>query len=173
MLGHLVFNGASRLMKIYIKGAEPFGKPNGLLHTLPCHDVGVNDQYVSSGIDVYGSKCKCPPGTNYSVGVPMSCATRNADGTVTKHNDDDAAYGCWFFPLGDSDQHSFSVHGRGGIGIHGGGSDLPDSFALHQGWEFTLGCLRLQNADLEQILVPFVNWIHAHGGTVSLDVVWP
>lgn len=173
ILGHLVFSGQSRLLKVYIKGAAAVGKPDGLLHTLDCHDVGINDQYVTSGLDVYGSRCKCPPGTGYVVGSPMVCATRNADGSIKKNNDDDEAYGCYFFPLGDSDQHSFSQHGRGGIGIHGGGSDLPNPFALHQGWEWTLGCLRLQNIDLEQTLVPFVNWVHKQNGVVKLDVVWP
>jgi hypothetical protein len=172
--GHLIFNGSSRLLKMYIKGAEDLGKPDGLLHTVFCHDVGVNDATITAGEDAYGSKCKCPPGTNYLVGTPMPCATRNEDGTVTRHNDDDQAYGCWFIPLGDSDQHSFELHGRAGIGIHGGGSDLPDPFALpNQGWEYTFGCLRLQNADLENTLVPFVNFIHEHVGVVKLDVVWP
>lgn len=173
VLGHLVFNGQSRLLKVYIKGAEGFGKEDGLLHTLACHDVGINDQYVKSGQDQYGTKCKCPPGTGYIVGTPMPCATRNSNGTVTKHNDDDAAYGCFFIPLTDSTQDSFSGHGRSGIGIHGGGSDLPDSFALEQGWEYTYGCLRLQNKDLEETLVPFIEWIHKQLGVVLLDVVWP
>ena len=35
--------------------------------------------------------------------------------------------------------------------IHGGGSDLPDPFAPYQGWEGTYGCLRMQNADGEEL----------------------
>lgn len=168
-----VFNGQSRLLKLFIKGAGDLGKPDGLLHTLPCHDVGVNDQYVGAGQDIYGSKCKCPPGTGYIIGAPQACATRNADGSVRINNDDDQAYGCWFSGLSDDPNADFSKHGRDGIGIHGGGSDLPNPFALWQGWEYTFGCLRLQNHDNEQIFVPFVQWVQAHGGTVKLNVVWP
>jgi hypothetical protein len=154
---------------MYIKGAADLGKPDGLLHTIDCHDVGVNDGKLS---DPYGNHCKCPPG-DYVVGVPMACATRNADGTVTQHNSDDPAYGCWFIPLSDATPNGgFAQHNRAGIGIHGGGSDLSNPFALHQGWEYTYGCLRCQNADLEQVLVPFVNFIHQHGGDVTLSVVW-
>jgi len=171
ILGHLIFNGASRLLKCFITGASAQGHPDGLLHTLPCHDVGINDQYVTAGMDEYGSRCKCPPG-DYGVAAPMACATRNADGTVTRHNDDDAAYGCWFVPLLDTHGNE-AAHGRSGIGIHGGGSGLPDPFALQQGWYYTLGCLRLQNADLEQTLIPFIQYIQSHGGQVTLTVVWP
>jgi hypothetical protein len=171
--GHLVFNGASRVLKMFIKGAAALGKPDGLLHTVPCHDVGVDDSTITQGEDVYGHDCKCPPGTNYAVMAPEPCATRLTDGQVHLNNSDDPAYGCWFTPLGDSDQHSFAIHGRGGIGIHGGGSDLPDPFAMYQGFEYTFGCLRLQNHDNEQIFVPFVKWVQAQGGVVKLDVVWP
>lgn len=169
--GHVVFNGQSRLLKLFIKGGAELGKPDGLLHTLNAHDVGVNDQYISAGQDEYGSRCKCPPG-DYGIGAPMQCATRNADGSVTKHNDDDQAYGCWFTPLIDSHGNE-AEHGRAGIGIHGGGSDLPNPFALQQGWEYTLGCIRLQNEDNENVFVPFVKFIQAHSGIVTLSVVWP
>lgn len=171
MLGHLVFNGQSRLLKLFIKDAADFGKPDGLLHTVECHDVGVNDQYVTAGMDVYGSHCKCPPG-DYGIGYPLPCATRNPDGSVTTHNNDDAAYGCWFIPLIDTHGDE-AQHGRAGIGVHGGGSDLPDPFALKQSWEYTYGCLRVQNGDLESVVVPFVKFIQSHGGTVTLSVVWP
>jgi hypothetical protein len=171
--GHLVFNGQSRLLKINIKGAGAFGKPDGLLHTIECHDVGVNDQYVTQGGDVYGSHCKCPPGYSYTIGMPQACATRLSNGNVKINNDDDQAYGCWFTPIGDDPAGNMSQHDRAGIGIHGGGSDLPAPFALYQGWEYTYGCLRLQNYHNEQIFVPFMQWVLDKGGAVKLDVVWP
>ena len=166
MDGHLVFNGTTRKLKCYVAGGE-------LKHTLDCHDVGINDQYVHAGQDEYGSRCKCPPG-DYSVGVPMACAIRQKDGSVIRQFPDDRAYGCFFIPLGDS-SGAFAAHGRSGIGIHGGGSDLPNSFALRQSppFEYTYGCLRLINIDLEQVLVPFINYIHAHEGKVTLSVIWP
>lgn len=171
MQGHLVFNGASRLLKLFIKDAEAVGKPDGLLHTVECHDVGVGDAYLNAGADVYGHNCKCPPG-DYGVGVPEPCATRNSDGSVTQHNDDDPAYGCWFIPLVDTNGNE-AAHGRAGIGIHGGGSAAPDPFALDQPLLPTLGCLRCHNRDIEQIVVPFVKFIQQHGGDVTLSVVWP
>jgi hypothetical protein len=167
--GHLVFNGQTRRLKMYITGAADLGHPDGLIHEVDCHDVGINDGKLA---DPYGEKCKCPPG-DYIVGAPMACATRVEEGGVRINNDDDRAYGCWFVPLSDeSPDGGFAQHGRAGIGLHGGGSDLPDPFAMNQGWEYTYGCLRLQNTDLEHCLVPFVNFVHTHGGQVKLSVVW-
>jgi hypothetical protein len=171
--GHLVFNGQSRLLKLNIKGAQDYGKPDGLLHVIPCHDVGVNDALVGEGQDAYGHACKCPPGLGYSVGTPQACATRLQNGSVHINNSDDQAYGCWFTPIGDDATGDMAQHDRAGIGIHGGGSDLPDSFAMYQGWEYTFGCLRLQNYHNEQVFVPYMQWILSKGGVVVLDVVWP
>ena len=170
-LVHFVFNGQARLLKCFLKDVP--GHLNGLHYQIEAHDVGVNDQYVQQGQDVYGSKCKCPPGTGYVIGQAMACATRLPDGSVKRNNDDDQAYGCWFFPLGDSQQHSFAQHGRAGVGIHGGGSDLPDSFAWRQGWEYTLGCIRLQNWDLERKFYPTIEYAYEQHITPTLDVVWP
>jgi hypothetical protein len=173
MQGHAIFNGQSRLLKLYIKDAEQFDRPDGLLHVIPCHDVGVNDSLIGEGADVYGTYCKCPPGVGYTVGVPQACATRLANGSVTINNPDDRAYGCWFTPLGDDPAGDMVKHDRSGIGVHGGGSDLPDPFAQYQGWEDTFGCLRLQNFHNETIWIPYLNWIQSRGGVVLLDVVWP
>lgn len=168
--GSIVFNGSSRLMKLFVKD-----RTTGLVtlrHTIECHDVGVGDALITAGEDAYGHNCKCPPG-KYLVGTPVACATRDADGTVTQHSPDDPAYGCWFTPLDDIDpDDAFAKHGRAGIGVHGGGSDLPKPFALHQGWEYTLGCLRGQNADIEAVFVPFVTYIHGQDGVVTLTVAW-
>jgi hypothetical protein len=167
----LVLNGSGRELKIFIKGAAQYGKPDGLLHTLPCHDVGVNDDTISAGEDAYGHDCKCPPGV-YFVGPTVPCATRHADGSVTQNNSDDPAYGCYFTYLSDTADDDFAKHGRAGIGIHGGGSAAPDPFAPEQGWYPTDGCLRLQNADNESILVPCLAWARSHNATIKLTVVW-
>ena len=50
-------------------------------------------------------------------------------------------YGTFYITTGDP-------RGRD---IHGGGSDLDDPFAPYQGWEGTYGCLRMQNADGEEL----------------------
>nr|DAE03276.1 MAG TPA: putative carnitine operon oxidoreductase caia, putative carnitine operon oxidoreductase [Siphoviridae sp. ctwzt2]DAP75847.1 MAG TPA: putative carnitine operon oxidoreductase [Caudoviricetes sp.] len=51
--------------------------------------------------------------------------------------------------------------------IHGGGSGLPDPYAPHQGWVPTLGCLRMQNADGEEVAL----WMMANGNNMLLEVV--
>lgn len=153
---HLIFNGQSRKLKFYLlseTGVE-------LRHVWDCHDVGVNDQNISAGQDVYGHLCKCPPGIGYTLGAPQTLEPP------------ERPYGFFFTPVNDDPNGDFNNHGRAGIGIHGGGSDLPDPFAPQQGWEWTFGCLRLQNED-NAVFANSVKWIQHNGGTVYLDVVWP
>lgn len=50
-------------------------------------------------------------------------------------------YGTFYITTGD-------YRGRD---IHGGGSGLPDPYAPYQGWVPTWGCLRMQNADGEEL----------------------
>lgn len=155
---HWVLNGQNRLLKCFIKGASAFGKPDGLLHQFEAHDVGVNDYYVTQGQDVYGHHCKCPPG-DYGLGRPQ------------KLDPPERAYGFYFTPLTDT-SGAMAAHGRDGIGVHGGGSDLPNPFADRQGWEYTYGCVRLQNEDNEQF-VATSNWAMDHGAAIKFTVVWP
>lgn len=153
---HVVFNGQSRKLKFFLltaRGAE-------LRHVWECHDVGVNDANVGAGSDVYGHLCKCPPGLRYTLGAPQAL------------NPGEAPYGYYFTPIYDDPAGDMAKHGRAGIGIHGGGSDLPDPFEPRQGWEYTFGCLRLQNIDNAQF-AESVRYVQSAGGTVFLDVVWP
>lgn len=165
--GHIVFNGLSRAMKLFLVPAD--GATPQLRHTLEAHDVGINDGLLP---DQYGTNSKCPPGT-YFVGEPQACAIRQPDGSVREQNDDDKAYGCFFTPLSDEvPDGPMEQHGRKGIGVHGGGSGSTAPFAMHQGWYATLGCIRLQNQDNEQVFVPFVKYILDHGGMVEISVSW-
>lgn len=168
MYGHIVFSGPNRTMKLFYKDSR--GAQNAeLRHTLVAHDVGVADGTLS---DAFGSRCKCPPGT-YKADFPLVCATRLSNGGIQVNHDDDRAYGCFFTPLEDlTPDGPFAQHGRSGIGIHGGGSDLPDPFAMSQGWEWTYGCIRLQNIDNETIFVPFVKFILSHSGEIDVTVDW-
>ena len=169
MTGHLVFNGPERTLKF-------FSKDKGvaeLKHIVECHDVGIRE---GMDPDPYGRECNCPPGM-YFVGEPQACAIREPDGSVTTMHDDDEGFGCFFTPLADDPpSNAFLRHGRAGIGIHGGGSALPHPFAPRQGWAATLGCLRLQNIDNEQILVPYVHFIRKYSGdpdhAITLTVFW-
>lgn len=161
---HLIFNGQSRKLKLFVYGE---GNPRRIWDA---HDVGVNDAYIGAGEDMYGHLCKAPPGVGYILGGPMYCGPQSSDG---------AAYGYWFTPIFDNAQSTFAIHGRAGIGIHGGGSDLANPFAPQQGWEYTFGCIRMQNVD-NGMQVPavgtFVNavqYLQKRGGTCYLDIVWP
>lgn len=51
--------------------------------------------------------------------------------------------------------------------IHGGGSGLTDPYAPYQGWVPTLGCLRMQNADGNEVSL----WMMANGNNMLLEVV--
>ena len=162
---HLIFNGPARELKFFMYGdAAP-------RHTFVAHDVGVNDGHLAAGEDVYGHHCKCPPGVMYVLGKPQQQAVRQADGTVKAVADDAQAYGFWFTPVNDDPNGDMKLHGRDGIGIHGGGSGLADSFADNQGWVPTYGCIRLQNID-NAALVNSVQFVQKNGGAVFLDVVW-
>ena len=162
---HVIFNGPGRLLKFYLFGeAAP-------RHQFVAHDVGVNDALITAGEDVYGHHCKCPPGAMYVVGKPQQQAERLPDGTVKILADDAQAYGFWFTPINDDPNGDMKLHGRDGIGFHGGGSGLPDPFADNQGWVSTYGCIRLQNVDNAQ-LVDSIQFVQKNGGAVFLDVVW-
>lgn len=157
MRGHIVFNGPSRLLKLFV--ADDDGGTQ-LRHEFECHDVGVRD-----GVDPdpFGHECKCPPGLYY-VGAPQPLAPP------------ERPYGFFFTPLYDNPlSNAFAAHGRSGIGIHGGGSDLADPFAARQGWEWTFGCLRLQNED-NATLAEYCRFIRAHTSdpdhAITLSVWW-
>lgn len=105
-----------------------------------------NDATAGPG---FGHNGRCPRGV-YELGKP-----------VAAH---DVPFGFWFIPLLGEE-----AHGRGGIGIHGGGSGLKDSFAERQGWQLTHGCLRLQNQDLDA-LVGLILSTKAARGQVYLTV---
>lgn len=67
-----------------------------------------------------------------------------------------ASYG-WYYiymrPIGGPAKAIGDV----GIGAHGGGIAAPNPWAAFQGWYDTQGCLRYQNQDLEDHVVPVVN----------------
>lgn len=68
-----------------------------------------------------------------------------------------AAYGTFYITTGDSRARD----------IHGGGSGLPDPFAPYQGWLGTYGCLRMQNADGEELSQIIID----NGNDMLLEVV--
>lgn len=66
-------------------------------------------------------------------------------------NPKEVPYGGFYIPVLDVNG-LWVRYGRDGIGIHGGGSGLGDSFAPTQGWVITEGCFRLQNVDLSVLV---------------------
>ena len=138
---HAVFNDDSDLFKI-------FNKSGTLI--LKCE---MQNRAVAG--DGFGRYARCPRG-EFVLGSPRR--TRSAP------------FGYWFTPVLDyDDNHKMRDFKRDGIGIHGGGSGLPDPFAPRQGWRKTHGCLRVQNED-NQKLVELVKKAQAKGGRVYLTV---
>lgn len=90
-------------------------------------------------------------------------------GTPRRKND--PAFGKWFVPLHDfGDHHAARDHARVGLGVHGGGTGLPDPFAPEQGWaKHTLGCVRLQNSALSDF-VALLRRCQTAGGTAYFTV---
>lgn len=138
---HLTYSEVGKRLKVY-------ASDHRLLMECEARNSTVNN-------GTYGHWGNCPFGS-FLLGHP-----------VAKH---EPAFGFWFIGVHDYDHHT-ALHdwGRGGIGIHGGGSGLGDPYAGHQGWVITHGCLRLPNADLE-ILVGHVKAAQAAGGRCFLTV---
>ena len=106
----------------------------------------------------YGKWGHCPPGW-YRVNAPVM-----TPGSVK--------FGPAFLGLFDTigpETAGMKRWKRAGIGIHGGGTGLPSPLASRQGWRSTLGCIRMQNADLSS-LVSLVNWVRGRGGECWIRV---
>lgn len=73
-------------------------------------------------------------------------------------------------PAEDSDEYGTFYISTGdyrGRDIHGGGSGLESPKADYQGWYGTLGCLRMQNADGQELSRLIID----SGNEVELEVV--
>lgn len=163
---HVILNGSTNTLKFFYVNADG---SKSLRHQWEAHDVGVGDANPPNG-DEYGHLCKIPPADGYTLGVPGPCGPNSDDG---------AAYGWWATPINDNPEGTLAAHGRSGLMIHGGGSGLADPFAPLQGWEWTLGCIRMQNVDngmqtaADGTLVNSVRYVQQNGSTVYLEVAWP
>lgn len=106
----------------------------------------------------YGHNSPCPPG-EYVLGLPVPKEA--------------IPFGFWFLPILDYGSHlGMAQHGRQGIGIHGGGSGLPQPFAGKQGFQITHGCWRVLNQDLAR-LAPLVQRTQQATGRVYVTVLAP
>jgi hypothetical protein len=148
MNGHVMFSRSAKRAQFYVINDDGSKE---LRHTIEMR----NDTVGPTGSDPYGHLGPCPPG-DYLLGEPVAMNT--------------IPYGHWFTPLIDVNNIWPAHEGRNYIGIHGGGSGLPDSFAPEQGWQITEGCCRVQNADNDGIVVPYVQTIKLHGGRITFTV---
>ena len=138
---HLILDAGQRSSKLF--------KPNVTL-IFGCE---ARNRTVNEGEGHWGH---CPPG-EYCLGAPR------AKNTVP--------FGPYFVPIVDfGNFHTMRDFGREGIGLHGGGSGLPDPFAPRQGWQITEGCWRYQNEDISHLVV-LVKPIQMAGGVVYCTVV--
>lgn len=63
------------------------------------------------------------------------------EANVYAPGEQEPAFGTFYISTGD----------ERGRDIHGGGSSLEDPYVPYQGWRMTYGCLRMQNADGEEL----------------------
>lgn len=138
---HFMYSEAARQLKCF----DPTGS---LIWQAECRNSTVNN-------GTYGYFGNCPPG-EFVLARPQ-----------VRHT---VPFGFYFTLICDYNGHTAMQHwGRGGIGIHGGGSGLADPFAPRQGWQITEGCLRLQNCDNGHF-VQIVEKAQAAGGRCYLTV---
>lgn len=104
---------------------------------------------IVPGYNGAGQERECLPNGNYTVSADYPGMDLAAE--------QGAAYGTFYIHTGDSRYRD----------IHGGGSGLADPFAPYQGWVPTYGCLRMQNADGEEVS----RWILDNGNSMLLEVV--
>lgn len=99
--------------------------------------------YLVEGDSVKGWECRNdfvqdPSSENVQESLPLGSYTVSADEPPAQNN---APYGTFYITTGDP-------RGRD---IHGGGSGCEDPLADRQGWCPTYGCLRMQNADGQEL----------------------
>lgn len=143
---HFIYSRSTNRLKA-------FDYRGGQLLDVECRNRTVNDGTLAR----WGN---CPPGT-FVLEPPVPKNT--------------VPFGAWFIGLADwAECHEMSVHGRSGIGIHGGGTGLSNPFAPQQSppWVPTHGCLRVCNQDLAAI-VHWVRWSQQQGGTAYITVEAP
>jgi hypothetical protein len=107
----------------------------------------MSDHAIAPGFGHHG---RCPRGS-YPLGRPVSIH--------------EVAMGDWFTPLEN-------VPGRIGIGIHAGGTGLPNPFLARQHLLPTLGCLRIENQDNDE-LAPELQKRHDAGEKSEITIGGP
>jgi hypothetical protein len=138
----------------YESTMKVFDSNGKLLHQLPCLAKGQTPNYRKVSGDT-------PPGL-YRIGAIVPTG-RGESASIWN------AYGAWFLDLEGMEQNE-EQYGRAGCGCHGGGTGAKDPLAPYQQLLPTLGCIRTQNADLANILVPIAQKAAKSGNTVYVSV---
>lgn len=143
---HMILDRSARSLQLYA--------PGGVLLL----EAEARNRTVNDAAPVNERYAPCPPGS-FLLGP-----------VIVKNT---VPFGPFFLGLVDYDGYTtMSDNHRGGIGLHGGGSGLGAPFAPRQGFVWTMGCWRLQNADLET-LVKIVRPLRTAGGRCFVTVVAP
>ena len=132
-MNHIIFTAAARTCQVFDAG--------GALR-LECEARNDTVETEKHGPKFYGHFGACPVG-EYSLGRARDNAAEKPGELV--------AEGPYYVPLVDVNG-LWLANDRSDIGVHGGGTELPAPDAPEQGWAVTLGCWRLQNADLRRFV---------------------
>lgn len=148
---HLIINDAVETMKTYAYGGK-------FLWEIPCLARG---QYSDFEWRIRNSDC--PPGL-YKLGAIYRDYERV--GTKPAYDRTLMSYGWYSFDMIELENQE-AGNGRAGIMIHGGGSALgwPGAWAPNQALVPTHGCVRCQNIDLRDKILPLTKT-----GTVFVSV---
>lgn len=151
---HLVVNAAVKTCKAFAFG--------GALHwERPCLADGQHPNWRATGGDT-------PPGL-YKLGAVYNDMLQSITefGQCTPpENRDRRSCGWVSFDMVDLEGNE-DGNGRAGVMLHGGGSALgwPGAWVAYQRLVPTMGCLRMHNADLYQLVLPLTD-----KGTVFVSV---
>jgi hypothetical protein len=140
------FNASQRKMKYYLS--------DGMLQwTCEARGDGETAEFTKNG--------STPPGL-YQLLSPE---------WIGEKDEDSKSLGRWFIRLAAIDAPVYTENKRTNIGIHGGGTGLASPLSDTQGWVTTLGCIRVQNIDLNRIAWA-VQQASKSGKIVWLNIGW-
>ena len=147
---HLVVNDAAQTCKAFTSSGEMVWEVPAL-----ARGQGGDREWTQFATDT-------PPGL-YKVGAIYRDYEKNKAAAYSR---DRMSYGWYSFDLEELEGQEVRC-GRAGIMIHGGGSELgwPGAWAPYQRLVPTLGCVRMRNADLRDLVLPL-----CEKGTVYVSV---
>lgn len=138
----------------FVGQAKCFDHTGKLMWTIDALCKGATPDYSIRNGDT-------PPGL-YKIGIVTE--TQSWENGATW-----ASFGRWFLDLVGLENNE-ERFGRGGCGVHGGGSALPNPLISRQKLIPTHGCVRVHNEDLDKLVVPTVKKVQKDGGIVYVSI---